>query len=91
MPTAGDISTEKSRVLKDVFGFETFRPGQEAVVDAILARRNALAVMPTGSGKSLCFQVPALVLGGLTVVVSPLVALMQDQIASCSTCRRNGS
>ena len=68
------------RVLGNVFGFEAFRPGQEAVIEALLAGRNVLAVMPTGSGKSLCFQVPALVKEGLTVVVSPLVALMQDQV-----------
>ena len=70
------------RVLAEVFGFEAFRPGQEAVIEALLAWRNVLAVMPTGSGKSLCFQVPALVREGLTVVVSPLVALMQDQVAA---------
>ncbi|HEY0106227.1 MAG TPA: DNA helicase RecQ [Rhizomicrobium sp.] len=70
------------RVLKEVFGFEDFRPGQQAAMGALLAGRNVLAVMPTGSGKSLCFQVPALVLGGLTLVVSPLVALMQDQVAA---------
>ena len=72
----------KHQVLKDVFGFDGFRPGQEEAVDAILAGRHVLTVMPTGSGKSLCFQVPALVLGGLTIVVSPLVALMQDQVAA---------
>ena len=72
----------KHRVLKEVFGFESFRPGQEPVIDAVLGGRDALAVMPTGGGKSLCFQVPALVRGGLTVVVSPLVALMQDQVAA---------
>ena len=70
----------KRRILKDIFGFDDFRPGQEQVVDALLAGRSALTVMPTGSGKSLCYQVPALVLGGLTLVVSPLVALMQDQV-----------
>ena len=70
------------RVLDTVFGFEAFRPGQEAVIEALLAGRDVLTVMPTGSGKSLCFQVPALVLDGLTVVVSPLVALMQDQVAA---------
>ena len=69
-------------ILKAVFGFDSFRPGQEAVLDLLLAGRNVLAVMPTGSGKSLCFQIPAVLLGGLTVVVSPLVALMQDQVAS---------
>jgi ATP-dependent DNA helicase RecQ len=71
---------EKHRVLNDIFGFEEFRPGQEAIVDALLAGRHMLAVMPTGSGKSLCYQVPALVKGGLSVVVSPLVALMRDQV-----------
>ena len=70
------------RVLGEVFGFASFRPGQEAVIEALLAGENALAVMPTGSGKSLCFQIPALVMEGLTVVVSPLVALMQDQVAA---------
>ena len=70
------------RVLDTVFGFEAFRPGQEAVIGALLAGRDVLTVMPTGSGKSLCFQVPALVLDGLTVVVSPLVALMRDQVAA---------
>jgi len=72
----------KRRVLKDIFGFDDFRPGQEAAVDALLAGRNLLMVMPTGAGKSLCFQVPALVLGGLTLVVSPLVALMEDQVSA---------
>lgn len=70
----------KRQVLKDVFGYDAFRPGQERIIDALLAGRHVLAVMPTGSGKSLCFQVPALVQGGLTIVVSPLVALMQDQV-----------
>ena len=74
--------TAPLRVLRDVFGFDAFRPGQEAAIGALLAGRNVLTVMPTGSGKSLCFQVPALVLDGLTVVVSPLVALMQDQVAA---------
>ena len=74
--------TAARRVLAEVFGFEAFRPGQEAVIEALLAGRDALAVMPTGSGKSLCFQVPALVMDELTVVVSPLVALMQDQVAA---------
>jgi ATP-dependent DNA helicase RecQ len=75
-------SDPKRDVLKDVFGFDDFRPGQEEAMDTLLAGRNVLTVMPTGSGKSLCFQVPALVLGGLTIVVSPLVALMQDQVSA---------
>ena len=70
------------QVLKDIFGFDAFRPGQEAAIKALLSGRHVLTVMPTGSGKSLCFQVPALALGGVTVVVSPLVALMQDQVAA---------
>jgi ATP-dependent DNA helicase RecQ len=74
--------TAKQAILRDIFGFDAFRTGQEQAMDAVLAGRDALCVMPTGSGKSLCFQVPALVLGGLTVVVSPLVALMQDQVAA---------
>ena len=72
----------KSGVLRDIFGFDEFRPGQEEIVDDLLTNRHVLAVMPTGSGKSLCYQVPALVKGGLTIVVSPLVALMQDQVAA---------
>ena len=72
----------KRQVLKDVFGFDDFRPGQETAMDALLAGRHLLMVMPTGAGKSLCFQVPALVRGGLTLVVSPLVALMEDQVAA---------
>src|SRR5215203_594015 len=67
-------------VLGATFGFKSFRPGQEQVVDALLAGRSALAVFPTGAGKSLCYQLPALLLDGLTVVVSPLIALMNDQI-----------
>ncbi|MER8500463.1 DNA helicase RecQ [Mesorhizobium sp. M0204] len=84
MQVAASIPTEdsKRRVLKDVFGFDDFRLGQAAVMEALLAGHHVLAVMPTGAGKSLCYQVPALVLGGLTIVVSPLVALMQDQVAA---------
>ena len=78
----GATMSEPRRILRKVFGFDAFRPGQEAAIDTLLAGRHVLTVMPTGSGKSLCFQVPALVLDGLTVVVSPLVALMQDQVAA---------
>ena len=62
------------------FGFDAFRPGQEQVVEALLAGRSALAVFPTGAGKSICYQLPALLLEGMTIVVSPLIALMKDQI-----------
>jgi ATP-dependent DNA helicase RecQ len=67
-------------VLAARFGFDAFRPGQERVVEALLAGRSALAVFPTGAGKSLCYQLPALLLDGMTIVVSPLIALMKDQI-----------
>ncbi|HJT76188.1 MAG TPA: ATP-dependent DNA helicase RecQ, partial [Gemmataceae bacterium] len=67
-------------VLRQRFGFDRFRPGQEAVIGHLLAGRSAAAVFPTGSGKSLCYQLPALLLPGLTLVVSPLIALMKDQI-----------
>src|ERR1700710_385423 len=67
-------------VLSERFGLDDFRPGQEQVIEALLAGRSALAVFPTGSGKSLCYQLPALMLDGVTVVVSPLIALMKDQI-----------
>ncbi len=67
-------------LLRTYFGFEEFRPGQEPVIDALMAGRSALAVFPTGGGKSLCYQLPALAFDGVTVVVSPLIALMKDQI-----------
>jgi ATP-dependent DNA helicase RecQ len=82
MSSAAVAMPTKLDILRDVFGFGAFRPGQEQAMDAVLEGRNVLSVMPTGSGKSLCFQVPALMLGGLTIVVSPLVALMQDQVAA---------
>jgi ATP-dependent DNA helicase RecQ len=69
-------------ILKNTFGYDQFRPGQEDVVRALLDGAGVLAVMPTGSGKSLCFQIPALVKSGLTLVVSPLIALMEDQVAA---------
>jgi ATP-dependent DNA helicase RecQ len=67
-------------LLSSVFGFDSFRPGQAEVVDAVAAGRNTLAIMPTGGGKSLCFQLPALMRPGVTVVISPLIALMRDQV-----------
>ncbi len=75
-----DLATAQ-RLLRTTFGFEEFRPGQSEIVSAVLEGRDVLAVMPTGSGKSLCYQLPALLRGSLTVVVSPLIALMRNQVA----------
>ena len=69
-------------ILKSVFGFADFRPGQQDIMDHLLGGENVLAVMPTGSGKSLCYQVPGIILDRLTVVISPLVALMDDQVSA---------
>jgi len=82
MPSLSDRITEARRLLHHSFGFADFRPLQRRVVQSVLAGRDTLAVLPTGGGKSICFQIPGLVMGGLTVVISPLVALMQDQVAA---------
>src|SRR5436190_4193648 len=68
-------------MLRTTFGFDAFRPGQAEIIATILAGGDVFTVMPTGSGKSLCYQLPALLRGGLTVVVSPLIALMRNQVA----------
>src|SRR5437764_9772057 len=73
------VAAELRKTLRDHFGFRRFRPGQERAVQAAMEGRDTLVVMPTGSGKSLCFQLPALALEGTTIVVSPLIALMKDQ------------
>ena len=72
----------KFEILKQIFGYDTFREGQETLVDSTLFGRDVLGIMPTGAGKSLCFQVPALLFPGITVVVSPLISLMKDQVSA---------
>src|SRR5260370_1562201 len=74
------------KALRSTFGFEDFRPGQGAIIESVLAGADVLAIMPTGSGKSLCYQLPALLRDGLTVVVSPLIALMRNQVTQLTRC-----
>src|SRR5512143_3715077 len=71
---------ELRRQLQDIFGLEDFRPAQREIIEDVLGGRDVLCVMPTGAGKSLCYQLPAAVQKGLSIVVSPLIALMQDQV-----------
>src|ERR1700693_4381099 len=79
MPTRQTLDDARA-ALQEHFGYPAFRPGQEAAVESVLAGRDTLVVLPTGGGKSLCFQVPAMMLPKLTVVISPLISLMKDQV-----------
>ena len=79
------MEIELAPALKQHFGYDTFRKGQEAIIRSVLSGRPTVAILPTWGGKSLCYQLPALLLDGTTVVVSPLVALMKDQVDALRT------
>ena len=72
----------KNELLYRIFGYSSFRSGQEKLIDAVLAGQDVFGIMPTGGGKSICYQIPALILPGITLVISPLISLMQDQVAA---------
>ena len=82
---ASTLAHAPARLLRGTFGLKHLREGQAAVIDHVMAGEPTLAVMPTGAGKSLCYQLPALLLPGVTLVVSPLIALMKDQSTSCAS------
>src|SRR5690349_297544 len=84
MPAIPPVRDRAHEVLRDTFGYPEFRDAQAAIIDHVIAGGDALVLMPTGAGKSLCYQIPSLVRPGTGIVVSPLIALMQDQVAALS-------
>ena len=88
--TASEIGNEALGVLREVFGYTAFRGRQQAIIEHVVGGGDALVLMPTGGGKSLCYQMPALLRPGTAIVVSPLIALMQDQVEALQPARRGG-
>ena len=79
-PSSQYFQHDHEKLLQQVFGYKEYREGQKEIIEATIAGRDALVIMPTGGGKSLCYQIPALVRAGLTLVISPLISLMKDQV-----------